>query len=36
MNYSNARGVDLANAVARKLQTIELKRLEMQKEGKNF
>lgn len=36
MNYSNARGVDLANAVARKLQTIEHKRLEMQKDGKNF
>lgn len=36
MNYSNARKVDLANAVARKLQTIENKRIELLKEGKNF
>lgn len=36
MNYSNARKVDLATAVSRKLQTIEKKRVEMLKEGKNF
>ena len=36
MNYSNARNVDLANAVVRKLTAIENKRLEMLKVGKNF
>lgn len=36
MNYSNARGVDLAEAVSKKLQIIEKKRLEMEKQGKKF
>jgi len=36
MNYSNARKIDLASALSRKLKTIENKRIEMLKEGKNF
>lgn len=36
MNYSNARKIDLATALSRKLKTIEKKRVEMLNEGKNF
>lgn len=36
MNYSNARKIDLSAALSRKLRTIENKRVEMLKEGKNF
>jgi NTP pyrophosphatase (non-canonical NTP hydrolase) len=36
MNYSNARGVDLAEAVSKKLQKIEGKRKKMADEGKAY
>ena len=36
MNYSNARGVDLAEAVATKLLKIEQKRIELEEIGERF
>lgn len=36
MNYSNARKINLGEAVKNKLMKIDAKRLEMKKEGKHF
>lgn len=36
MNYANSRGVDLGKAVRKKIHRIEKKRIELQKEGKEF
>lgn len=36
MNYSNSRGVDLASAVADKLQKIENKRIELEINGESY
>ncbi len=36
MNYCNARGINIAESVARKLTTIEEKRFEMEREGKDY
>lgn len=36
MNYCNARGINIAESVARKLNVIEEKRFEMEREGKEF
>jgi len=36
MNYSNARGIDLGQAVVTKLEKIEAKRQEMAADGKAF
>ena len=36
MNYSNSKKIDLSEAVFNKLQKIETKRLEMEKQGKHF
>lgn len=36
MNYSNARGVNLADAVSTKLQKIEKKRIELEEIGETY
>lgn len=36
LNYSNARGIDLANAVYEKLLRIEQKRQELERQGKSY
>ncbi len=36
INYSNSRGIDLSKAVKKKLEKIEKKRKELEKEGKDY
>jgi len=35
-NYSNVRGINLAQAVTKKLQTIEAKRIQLEKSGEPY
>ncbi|MFC2130622.1 hypothetical protein ACFLSQ_04250 [Bacteroidota bacterium] len=36
MNYTNSRGIDLGKAVKKKLHYIDRKRLDLQKQGKDY